>query len=127
MDAEGKSYLTTKVQLDPTTAMPLQIYLARDMDAVLAVAFTAVRRNVALVFLSIVVFGTVAVYAVKLRVEVRAREQAEAELIEARDVAEAATRAKSTFLATMSHEIRTPMNGVMSMAELLSLTRLDAE
>jgi two-component system, sensor histidine kinase and response regulator len=45
----------------------------------------------------------------------------------ARDVAEAATAAKSSFLATMSHEIRTPMNGVMSMAEILDQTRLTAD
>jgi signal transduction histidine kinase/DNA-binding NarL/FixJ family response regulator len=37
----------------------------------------------------------------------------------ARDEAEAANQAKSTFLATMSHEIRTPMNGVVGTAELL--------
>jgi signal transduction histidine kinase/response regulator of citrate/malate metabolism len=37
----------------------------------------------------------------------------------ARDDAEAANQAKSTFLATMSHEIRTPMNGVVGTAELL--------
>src|SRR5262249_56827270 len=37
----------------------------------------------------------------------------------ARDEAEAANEAKSTFLATMSHEIRTPMNGVLGMMEVL--------
>ncbi|WP_445679001.1 ATP-binding protein [Radicibacter daui] len=52
---------------------------------------------------------------------------ANAELAVAREQAEAATVAKSNFLASMSHEIRTPMNGVMSMAELLDQTALSDE
>ena len=47
------------------------------------------------------------------------------ELVEARDRAQAASRAKSEFLANMSHEIRTPMNGVIGMTELALDTRSD--
>lgn len=59
--------------------------------------------------------------------DVTSRKEAEQALLQAKETAEEATRAKSSFLAMMSHEIRTPMNGVMSMVEMLDATELNSD
>ncbi len=53
--------------------------------------------------------------------------RAKVDLIDAREKALQASRAKSRFLATVSHEIRTPLNGIIGMAKLLADTNLSPE
>jgi PAS domain S-box-containing protein len=59
--------------------------------------------------------------------DVTLRKRAEEAMAQARDVAEAANRAKGEFLANMSHEIRTPLNGVTGVAQVLAQTALSPQ
>lgn len=85
-------------------------------------------------FLSLVPFTAASLFVLvtmtMLREErIRAFQEHQAHLIEeletARDKADAANEAKSSFLGVISHELRTPMNGVLGAAQLLSATRLE--
>jgi signal transduction histidine kinase/HPt (histidine-containing phosphotransfer) domain-containing protein/ActR/RegA family two-component response regulator len=116
----GKTQLLLAAPLGAALDLPLVVVASFPLDAVTGPAIAALILRSAVLALVLLVLAAIAIYATRLRGEVRARLAAQAE-------AEAATKAKSEFLAMMSHEIRTPMNGVMAMAEMLDQTALDAD
>lgn len=125
--ARQRGLLIAATSATVSQTWPFSAYVGLPETVVVAPANEHLQNNLFIAF--IITLGLIVgvIYTARLRSEVAARRDTEAQLRVARDLAEAATEAKSTFLATMSHEIRTPMNGVMSMAEMLELTPLDAD
>jgi len=119
-----RDVLGVRLPLDEAVQMPMFVYVGQPVNAIVGDAFNRLRWNIAMLAVLVTGMLVVVIYAAKLRHEVSVRKRTQRALAEARDAAEAATRAKSSFLAMMSHEIRTPMNGVMSMAEMLEQTDL---
>ena len=63
----------------------------------------------------------------QMLVNIRLRQQADAQIYQINEQLEKASKAKSEFLANMSHEIRTPMNAVLGLIQLLKNTKLDGK
>src|SRR6266403_4533598 len=68
----------------------------------------------------VIIFVIVPVYSIVVTHEIRKRRRVDKALIEARDIAERASKFKDEFLSTMSHELRTPLNAVLGFSDLLA-------
>ncbi len=87
---------------------------AAQADCLAALALAAARAGAA--HENLALSDRILAHAQELEVAVCERTR---DLASARDRAEAASRTKSSFLATVSHELRTPLNGIIGMAELI--------
>jgi signal transduction histidine kinase/CheY-like chemotaxis protein len=124
---------------DPLGSPSENAYLAAAMDAHMA---GTTRRDGSVLGIAPGVFwreifpGMLLLFAIaagmsfgyaQLRREVMRRRAAEVRLQAARDLADSASLAQSTFFATMSHEIRTPLSGIIGMLDLLKRASMGAQ
>ncbi|EGB13987.1 response regulator receiver sensor hybrid histidine kinase [Pseudodesulfovibrio mercurii] len=141
MTGSGEEALALADRLAPDIVL-MDILLEGGMDGLEAAGEMRTRFDIPVIYLTVVVdeetlhwakvtgpFGylvkPVDHYELRSAIEVGLyKHQMERELRKAKASAEAASRAKASFLATVSHELRTPMTGVLGMTELLLMSDL---
>jgi signal transduction histidine kinase/DNA-binding response OmpR family regulator len=126
VDVTGVSSLLLQRVAGATSPRSVRLLLASPeaITVVTAAQWLTLRRASWLVggLALVVAAGVVWVFTLRRRVHLQT-----IDLAKAKEAAEAASLAKSEFVANMSHEVRTPMNGIIGMTELVLATPLEPE